>query len=83
MSDEEAFFKLVTDDNADVGTLMSNVSRAIAGVCREILEDHVFQAEISSYGYDLMIIDGLDFYRCMYLIPHTHSVPYVTLSGQT
>jgi len=31
--------------------------------------------------FDLVIVDGLMFYRCIYLIPHRLQVPWITYSG--
>ena len=49
--------------------------------CRIIMEDAELMSTMTKKQYDLVLIDGLSFFRCIYIIPHRLKVPFVTLTA--
>ena len=49
--------------------------------CRIIMEDQQLMSTMLEKQYDLVIIDGLWYFRCLYIIPHRLHVPFITLTG--
>jgi len=44
------------------------------------MADSELNQQISEAKFDLAIVDGLDFYRCLLMIPYRHNIKYVTVS---
>ena len=50
-------------------------------LCRQINEDVELMKQMEKFNFDLAIVDGVFFTRCLYLIPYRLSVPSITLNA--
>ena len=79
----DAFHKDVSDAmlaNPDVQALAAVVAPAVSRECDNFLGDDDVMKAASKLNFDLAIVDGLFFARCLYLFPVKLGVPYVTLT---
>ena len=51
--------------------------------CRAALEDRQTMETLYSIGFDLVLVDGFDPSRCMYIIPYKLGVKYITFAAGT
>jgi hypothetical protein len=58
------------------------IIKTLRGECHGILSDSTLDKNLRSEKFDLAIVDGLYFCRCLFLIPHRMGVPYVGFSAQ-
>ena len=62
-------------------TVISLYKTVSTKYCRIIMEDEELMSTMTKKQYDLVIIDGLTFFRCIYIIPHRLKVPFITLTA--
>ena len=48
--------------------------------CVNVFENRSLMRELEDAKFDLVIVDGMDYVRCTYMIPYGLGVPYVTLT---
>ena len=60
--------------------LIVNVTESATDWCIDVLENRSLVHELEEAKFDLAIVDGMDFFRCGYLIPYRLNLPYVTLT---
>ena len=62
-------------------TVISMTNKLSTKYCRTIMEDEQLMSTMMKKQYDLVLVDGLTFYRCIYLVPHRLSVPFITMTA--
>ncbi|ELT90253.1 hypothetical protein CAPTEDRAFT_100462 [Capitella teleta] len=88
---EDGICHLVTDSfyqnvskgmiaNPDPGVLAGIVAPAVAKECEFFLKDDSVLKQAKEVNFDLAVVDGLFFARCLYLFPVKLEIPYVTLT---
>ena len=60
--------------------LLKDLTNWCTGWCSSVLENRSLMNELENVKFDLVIVDGIDFFRCVYMIPYRLKVPYVTLT---
>ncbi|CAD5126077.1 DgyrCDS14243 [Dimorphilus gyrociliatus] len=82
--DTDDFFKRVTigmiDNGGDPGVLGKLVAPAIESECSKFLLDIELLEKGKKIGFDLAVVDGLFFARCLYIWPKELNIPYITLT---
>lgn len=67
-------------NSPDVGTLADIVAPAVSKECDNFLLDDGVLQTAQKLKFDLAVVDGLFFARCLYLFPARLRVPFVTLT---
>ena len=82
MGDEKAFMEMVMNVGQMPTKLFNNVSTSMVELCSELYSDKGFAKRIEEEKFDLAIVDGVDFFRCVYILPYRHDIPYITLTSR-
>ena len=64
-----------------MNTIISLYKTLSTKYCRAIMEDKELMATMMKKQYDMVLVDGMPFYRCIYMIPHHLKVPFITLTA--
>ncbi|ELT87965.1 hypothetical protein CAPTEDRAFT_224055 [Capitella teleta] len=79
----DSFYKNVSLgmlENPDPRLLAGIVAPAVAKECEFFLKDDSVLKQAKKVNFDLAVVDGLFFARCLYLFPVKLEIPYVTLT---
>ena len=79
----DSFHRNVSDAmlaNPDIHNLAAIVAPAVAKECDNFLTDDSVLQEATALDFDLAIVDGLFFARCLYLFPRRLGIPYITMT---
>ena len=60
--------------------IYSKLAESFRDLCNEMLSDKQLERIISDEKFDLAVTDGLEFFRCLTVIPYRHNIRYVTIS---
>ncbi|ELT94368.1 hypothetical protein CAPTEDRAFT_102944 [Capitella teleta] len=67
-------------ENPDPGILTGIVAPAVTKECELFLKDDSLLKQAKEVNFDLAVVDGLFFARCLYLFPVKLGIPYVTIT---
>jgi len=82
MSDSEKFMAMAMEHGQNPIALFNKVGAAMVDLCDEMYTDQAFLSKLKDEKYDLVMVDGVDFFRCIYILPYILDVRYVTLTAR-
>ena len=67
-------------NNCDTAGIVHNSSASMKTECISAVTDKHFMKKLREAQFDIVLVDGLPPFRCVYVIPYKLSVPYATLT---
>ena len=80
IDDPSAFENVVLTSGENILKLISRMTMAVSELCEALFADDAMMSIMQSNNYDLVIVDGIDYSRCLYALPYRLGVKYITLS---
>ncbi|KAK2164462.1 hypothetical protein LSH36_63g06043 [Paralvinella palmiformis] len=74
--------KTIMSDLTSAFDLFSEITRLSTILIEGILQDTNLMEKLEKAHYDLVIVDGIDFARALYIIPYTLGIKYMTVTAR-
>ena len=62
--------------------LLGSIVQCLLNYCYEVIGNKDIMEQLQNHNFDIVLVDGIDFARCLYIIPYSLGVPYITLTAR-